>query len=66
MVRSAWTDDEAPMTLGTALGQIAADLWLSGHLALKEGQGLAIFSPHADAKNNNAEKHDRESAGHGG
>lgn len=38
-----WRYPEAPLDLATALGQIAADLWVGGRLTLTESTFVATF-----------------------
>lgn len=38
-----WRYPEAQLDLATALGQIAADLWVAGRLTLTEGTFVATF-----------------------
>jgi hypothetical protein len=38
-----WRYPEAALDLATALGQIAADLWVAGKLSLTEGAFVATF-----------------------
>lgn len=40
----AWRYPEAPVDLATALGQIAADLWVAGRLSFTEGAFVATFA----------------------
>ena len=44
-----WRYPEAALDLATALGQIAADLWVAGRLTLTEGSFVATFAPSHEA-----------------
>jgi hypothetical protein len=59
-----WTNADGPMQLARALGQIAADLWLGGKLALTEVPFVATVGP-CHAPHHESEDSDREAADRG-
>lgn len=57
----AWRHDDAPLALARVLGEVAADLWLSGKVTLTTDHVVATMSTDAEA----APDQDRDDQGAG-